>query len=183
MRRLLVPAWILATLTILAVACDDGDSPTDTPDPGGSEVDLTSFEGCWHIRSATTVFGSGPCRRALDSVAALFDVDSADSLFAPVDTVTDLAFVSPYAGSGDFSGTNIPDRQGTVHAVFEHVSGACTLVTTLYGSITAERDTGFSAPYILEIEFTGDEACEDVGNCSAFVTFHGSRRPSSRCQP
>jgi hypothetical protein len=181
MRRLLIPVWVLA-LIILALACDDGGSPTETPPPG-NEVDLTAFEGCWHIRSNVSAFGSGPCRRALDSVLAIFDVDGIDSLFTAVDTVTDLAFVAPYIGTGDYSGTNIPAREGTVHAVFEHAAGSCSLVTTLHGSLIAEGDTGFSAPYILDLDFTGDDPCDDIGTCSAFVTFHGTRRPSSRCQP
>jgi hypothetical protein len=181
MRRLLVPVWILV-LFALALACGD-DSPTETPDPPENEVDLTYFEGCWHIRSNADVFGDGACRRALDSVVALFEVAGIDSLFAAVDTVTDLAFVPPYAGTGDYSGTDIPDRQGTVHAVYKHAAGACSLVTTLSGSITAQGDSGFSAPYIVKIEFTGDDACTDIGDCSAYVLFQGTRRPDSRCNP
>jgi hypothetical protein len=182
MHRLLLPVWVLALL-ILALACDDGDSPTDPPDGSDDQVNLAFFQGCWHIRSNADVFGEGPCRRALDSVVALFEVAGVESLFATVDTVTDLSFVPPYVGTGDYAGTVIPDRQGTVHAVFKHAAGACSLVTTLDGDITANGDTAFYAPYTLNIEFIGEDPCGDYGDCSASVLFQGTRRPDSRCTP
>jgi hypothetical protein len=183
MRRLLIPTWIVA-MAVLGLACGDDNSPTETPLPT-EPIDLTFFSGCWHVHSNTQVFGNPgtPCRRALDSVAAIFEVAGAESLFTAIDTVTDLSFVEPYIGTGDYTGTEIPDRSGSVHAVFHHVAGACSLTTTLGGPIYAFGDTGFSASYILNIEYTGSDSCSDLGDCTAFVTFTGTRRPDGRCTP
>jgi hypothetical protein len=170
------------------LACDDEDDDGDPNDPpnGGDVVDLTAFEGCWHLQSFTDVFGppGTPCRRALDSVAALFEIDGRDSIFAVIDTVTDLSFVPPYRGTGDYAGTNIPGRKGEVLAEFRHANGTagCSLVTTLDGPLFAEADTGFSLNYILRLQFIGESPC-DSSDCSGIVTFHGTRRPDGRCTP
>jgi len=179
MRRLLLPTWVLILVALVA-ACSDDDNPTD-PNPQPTDpIDLTAFEGCWHVRSGTTVFGSNTaCGRAIDSIAALFEVAGGESLFAPIDTVTDLSFVEPFVGHGDYTGTVIPDRNGTVEAVFRGVMApGCTLVTRMSGSITARADTGFFAPYILNVQFDGCDTCQTE---SAFVTFTGTRRPATRC--
>jgi hypothetical protein len=180
MRRLLLPSWVLFLVVVLMVACSDDDSPTDTPMPV-EPIDLTAFQGCWHVRSIATVVGNSntACGRAIDSVAALFEVAGAESLFAPIDTVTDLSFVQPYVGHGDYTGTVIPDRNGTVEATFRHpIATGCTLVTRMTGSITAQSDTGFFAPYSVHVQFDGCDTCHTQ---SAYVTFQGTRRPDARC--
>jgi hypothetical protein len=168
-------------VVVLMVACGDDDSPTD-PDPIPVDpIDLTAFEGCWHVRSIADVIGNSntACGRAIDSVAALFEVAGAESLFAPIDTVTDLSFVAPFVGHGDYTGTVIPDRNGTVEAVFRGVMApGCTLVTRMSGSITALSDTGFYAPYILYVDFNSCDTCDTE---AAYVNFQGSRRRADRC--
>jgi len=179
MRRLLLPSWVLILVLLLA-ACGDDDNPTDTPMPV-EPIDLFAFRGCWHVRSFADVFGNSntPCGRAIDSVAALFEVAGVESLFAPIDTVTDLSFVEPFVGHGDYTGTVIPDRNGTVEATFRGVMApGCTLVTRMTGSITALADTGFYAPYSLHVQFDGCDTCHTE---SAVVTFQGTRRPDTRC--
>lgn len=181
--RYLILAWLLA-LGLVWAACGDDDGPTGPPPPAGNEVDLTTFEGCWHIRSGSTVFGPpGPCRTSLDSVVDILTIAGTESLFAAIDTVTHLGFIEPYYGRGDFTGTTVSGRLGAILAEYRDVAGACTLVTRFDGDLTADGDTAFSASYIVRIAFAGDTLCTDNGGCTGFVTFTGRRRPDSRCTP
>jgi hypothetical protein len=188
MRRLLCLTWLLAVAFLGLASCgDDDDDENGNGPPNGDEdvVDLTAFEGCWHLSSGFTNLApeGTPCRRAIDSVLDFFDVEASDSVFATIDTVTHLSFVPPYRGTGDYAGTNIPGRKGEVNAEFRHASGSgCSLVTTLEGDIYAEGDTGFSAPYTLTLQFIGEAPC-DSSNCRALVLFEGTRRPGTHCVP
>ena len=187
MRRLLCLTWLLVVAFLGLASCgDDDDDENGNGPPDGDEnvVDLTAFEGCWHLRSGITDFPTGnPCQRAIDSVTALFEIESADSVFATIDTVTHLSFLPPYRGTGDYAGTNIPGRKGEVIAEFRHASGnGCSLVTTLDGPIYAVGDTGLFTSYTLTLEFIGDAAC-DSSVCRAIVSFTGTRRPDGRCAP
>ncbi len=114
MRRLLCLVWLLA-VALLGLACGDDDDGTVAPPDGDVDVvDLAAFEGCWHLRSQTDVLApeGTPCRRAIDSVVAFFEINGSDSVFATIDTVTHLSFVPPYRGTGNYAGTNIPGRKG-----------------------------------------------------------------------
>jgi hypothetical protein len=187
MRRLVL-CWALV-LAALWVACDDddGDNGLIVPNGNGTTVDLSTFEGCWHVRSGITMLGQEgtPCRAALDSITDLFlEVAAFESVFVRIDTVTDLVFVDPYRGAGDFSGTDIPGRNGTVNAVYRHpATDACTLVTTFSGSIQARGDTALDAPYIVDVQFDGDTTCSSLGSCSALVLFQATRRAEVTCNP
>jgi len=183
--RYLILAWFLA-LALVWAACgdDDDDGPIQPPPPDDGEVDLTAFEGCWHIRSGSTVFGPpGPCRTSLDSVVDILTVAGAESLFAVIDTVTHLGFVEPYHGAGDYTGTTVSDRLGAILAEYRDVAGACTLVTSFDGDLIASGDSSFTASYLVRISFAGDTLCTDAGGCTGIVTFEGKRRPDSRCTP
>jgi hypothetical protein len=186
MRRLLCLVWLLA-VALLGLACGDDDDNGTVEPPDGDEgvVNLTAFTGCWHLSTQTDILEpeGTPCHRAIDSVVALFEINGSDSVFATVDTVTDLSFVPPYRGTGNYAGTNIPGRKGQVSAAFRHASGnGCSLVTSLDGPIYAEADTGFTVFYTLRLEFIGDAPCDSSG-CAAFVTFEGTRRLDARCAP
>lgn len=182
--RRLVLLWLLALGLVWAACGDDGGEGPIAP-PDSDVVDLSTFEGCWHVWSDTTVFGTpgSPCRTAIDSVADILKVAGAESLFAAIDTVTHLGFVAPYYGRGDFTGTNVSDRQGSVLAEYRDVAGACTLITRFDGSLTASGDSAFYAFYTVRIGFAGDTLCTGAGSCGAFVSFEGRRRPDGRCTP
>ena len=181
--RSLILAWLLA-LGLVWAACGDDDGTVEPPPPNGNEVDLAVFEGCWHIRSGSSVFGPpGPCRTSLDSVVDLMTIAGGESLFAAIDTVTHLGFVEPYYGRGDYTGTTVSGRLGAVLAEYRDAAGACTLVTHFDGDLTADGDSAFTASYIVQIEFAGDTLCTDTGGCTGFVTFTGRRRADARCTP
>jgi hypothetical protein len=177
---------LLLVLAIAFAACEDDESVMDPPPPNGSNLDLSAFTGCWHVTSGITAFGTGECRTALDSILAILDVNSEDSVFAFIDTVTHLTLVPPYYGTGDFTGTVITtgERLGDVQAVYHHEAGNCSLTTTISGPIdSGEGSEEFSASYIVEIRFTDSDSCSDIGNCTGFATFQCTRRPLGRCGP
>jgi hypothetical protein len=179
MKRILFP--VLA-LVIAFAACDDPTMMEPPPNNGGPHVDLSSFTGCWHVTSGTTAFGSGDCRAALDSVLRILKIEGVDSVFAAIDTVTHLSLVPPYYGTGDFSGTDIGGRLGSVQAVYHHLAGTCSLTTTISGGIDAGNGTeDFSAFYTVEIQFSGGDSCSAAGECMGTVLFECTRRPLERC--
>ncbi len=181
MRRLSL-IWVLALGLLWAACGDDSDNPI-LPPGDGNTVDLSTFTGCWHVRSLSSVYGSGPCRTALDSVVDILTVAGIDSVFAVVDTVNDLLLVPPYYGYGDFTGTSIAGRRGAISAEYHHAAGACSLITRFAGDISASGDTAFYIFYTVNVSFEGDTLCTNIGDCDAAVTFTCIRRPDSRCEP
>lgn len=183
MRRRRLFFVLALTVALTWAACDDDDDTMRPPDGNGTPtVDLSEFLGCWHVTGGGQAFGQGPCRAALDSIVGLLAVRAGDSVFASIDTVTDLVFVTPYRGTGDFAGSNIVGRNGSVSAVYHHAAGVCSLITTISGDLFAENgDREFTAFYILNLRFGGAGPCSAAGSCSATLAFQGTRRPASTC--
>ena len=181
-RRRLFCVWVLAMVLTWAACDDDGDSMRPPDGNGAPAIDLSEFLGCWHVTGAGLAFGQGPCRAALDSIIGLLTVRAGDSLFASIDTVTDLVFVTPYRGTGDFTGSNIVGRNGSVSAVYHHAAGECSLITTISGDLFAENgDREFTAFYIVNVRFGSAGPCSTAGSCAANLAFQGKRRPASTC--
>lgn len=182
MRRISLVSCLVIALAW--VACQD-DSPIMPPDDNGGPppIDLTSFNGCWHVTGTPFQrFGPEVCRAALDSVLELLTVSADDSLFATIDdTASHLTFVAPYRGTGDFAGTTIEGDNGQVIATYLDDAGACLLATKISGPIFAQNGgSEFFADYSVIVHFDGGDSCE-TDDCKATFTFEGVRRPDGRC--
>lgn len=182
MRR---SSLVLCLVIALAwVACQD-DSPIMPPDDNGGPppVDLTSFNGCWHVTGTPFQrFGPSVCRPTLDSVLDLLTVTAGDSLFATIDdSASHLTFVAPYRGTGNFTGTTVEGDLGNVTVTYLHDAGPCLLATKIYGPLFAQNGgSEFFADYSVIVHFEGGDSCE-TDSCRATFTFEGVRRPGGRC--